>query len=130
MDTSEEERARGKTVEVGRAHFNTLKKRYTLLDAPGHRNYVPNMIGGVSQADVGCLVISSRKGEFEAGFDRTGSTREHAILAKTLGLNRLIILINKMVRQTDRAGQSRQTGSGRGIREGGWVGVSLHGFSR
>jgi len=96
MDTNEEERAKGKTVEVGRAHFTTLKKRYTLLDAPGHKNYVPNMIGGASQADVGVLVISARKGEFEAGFDRGGQTREHAMLAKTLGLQKLVVLINKM----------------------------------
>ena len=96
MDTNEEERTKGKTVEVGRAHFNTAKKRYTLLDAPGHKNYVPNMIGGASQADVGVLVISARKGEFEAGFDRGGQTREHAMLAKTLGLQKLVVLINKM----------------------------------
>lgn len=59
---------------------------------------VPNMIGGASQADVGVLVISARKGEFETGFDRGGQTREHAMLAKTLGLHKLIILVNKMVR--------------------------------
>lgn len=96
MDTIEEERAKGKTVEVGRAHFETEKKRYTILDAPGHKNYVPNMIMGVSQADVGVLIISARKGEFEAGFDRSGQTREHAILAKTLGVRRIIIAVNKM----------------------------------
>jgi len=96
MDTSEEERAKGKTVEVGRAHFATANKRYTLLDAPGHKNYVPNMIEGTAQADVGVLVISARKGEFETGFDRGGQTREHAMLAKTLGIQRLIVLVNKM----------------------------------
>jgi len=96
MDTNEEERAKGKTVEVGRAKFTTPKKRFTLLDAPGHKNYVPNMIGGTQQADVGVLVISARKGEFETGFDRGGQTREHAMLAKTLGIQRLIVMVNKM----------------------------------
>eukprot|EP00536_Pseudo-nitzschia_multiseries_P011117 jgi/Psemu1/205003/e_gw1.363.17.1 len=96
MDTNEEERAKGKTVEVGKAHFETEVKRYTILDAPGHKNYVPNMIMGASQADVGVLVISARKGEFETGFDRGGQTREHAMLAKTLGVSFLVVVINKM----------------------------------
>lgn len=100
MDALEEERAKGKTVEVGRAHFNTDTKRYTILDAPGHRNYVPNMIMGVAQADVGILVISARKGEFEAGFEKSGQTREHALLARTLGVRLLIVAINKMDEST------------------------------
>lgn len=96
MDTNEEERAKGKTVEVGRAHFETAQKRFTILDAPGHKTYVPNMISGASQADIGVLVISARKGEFETGFERGGQTREHAQLAKTLGVSKLIVVINKM----------------------------------
>eukprot|EP01029_Cantina_marsupialis_P029162 TRINITY_DN779891_c0_g1_i1.p1 TRINITY_DN779891_c0_g1~~TRINITY_DN779891_c0_g1_i1.p1 ORF type:complete len:560 (+),score=202.62 TRINITY_DN779891_c0_g1_i1:31-1680(+) len=96
MDTSEEERAKGKTVEVGRATFETADKRFTILDAPGHKDYVPNMISGASQADVGVLVISARSGEFEAGFEKGGQTREHTMLAKTLGINRLIVVINKL----------------------------------
>ncbi len=96
MDTNEEERAKGKTVEVGRAGFDTDAKRYTIMDAPGHKNYVPNMISGAVQADVAILVISARKSEFEAGFDRGGQTREHALLAKTLGVKSLIVVINKM----------------------------------
>jgi peptide chain release factor subunit 3 len=96
MDTNEEERAKGKTVEVGKAHMETAVKRYTILDAPGHKNYVPNMIMGASQADVGVLVISARKGEFETGFDRGGQTREHAMLAKTLGVSYLVVVVNKM----------------------------------
>lgn len=96
MDTNEEERAKGKTVEVGSADFETKNKRYTILDAPGHKNYVPNMIGGASQADIGILVISAKKGEFESGFTKGGQTKEHAMLAKTLGLKYLIVVINKM----------------------------------
>lgn len=96
MDTNEEERAKGKTVEVGRAHFETANRRYTILDAPGHKNYVPNMIGGAAQADVGVLVVSARKGEFETGFERGGQTREHAQLAKTLGVSKMVIVVNKM----------------------------------
>ena len=96
MDTNEEERAKGKTVEVGKAFFESDVKRFTILDAPGHKNYVPNMIQGASQADVGILVISARKGEFEAGFDRGGQSREHAMLAKTLGVSYLIVVVNKM----------------------------------
>ncbi|KAG1655524.1 hypothetical protein FOA52_000004 [Chlamydomonas sp. UWO 241] len=90
MDTNEEERTKGITVEVGRAHFETPAKRYTVLDAPGHKNYVPNMIQGASQADTAILLISARKGEYETGFEKGGQTREHAQLAKTLGVSRLL----------------------------------------
>lgn len=96
LDTNAEERDKGITVEVGRASFETEKKRFCILDAPGHAGYVPNMISGASQADVGVLVISARKGEFETGFEKRGQTREHAMLAKTVGVKHLIILINKM----------------------------------
>ena len=78
MDITEEEKSKGKTVEVGRTTFQTETKRYTVFDAPGHKNYVPNMIMGAATSDFGGLVISARKGEFEAGFDRDGQTREHA----------------------------------------------------
>jgi len=107
MDTNEEERAKGKTVEVGRAHFASDKKRYTILDAPGHKNYVPNMIGGAAQADIGILVISARQGEFEAGFEGQGQTREHTTLAKTLGVKQLVILVNKMDEQSVNWSQKR-----------------------
>lgn len=96
LDLTKEERSKGKTVEVGRAYFETDKRRYSILDAPGHKTYVPNMIGGASQADVGVLVISARKGEYETGFEKGGQTREHAMLAKTQGVNKLIVVINKM----------------------------------
>jgi peptide chain release factor subunit 3 len=96
LDTNEEERAKGKTVECGKAFFATEKKHYTIIDAPGHKSYVPSMIAGSVQADVACLVISSRKGEFEAGFDNGGQTREHAMLAKAAGVKTLVVVINKM----------------------------------
>eukprot|EP01120_Amphizonella_sp_Union-15-10_P013763 TRINITY_DN6479_c0_g1_i4.p1 TRINITY_DN6479_c0_g1~~TRINITY_DN6479_c0_g1_i4.p1 ORF type:complete len:584 (-),score=124.60 TRINITY_DN6479_c0_g1_i4:139-1890(-) len=105
MDLIEEERAKGKTVEVGRAQFETENKRYTILDCPGHENFMTNMITGASQADIAVLVVSARKGEFEDGFvlpeKQVASaphrqTREHAILAKTLGVRKLIVAINKM----------------------------------
>jgi len=107
IDTNEEERAKGKTVEVGRAHFNTAKKRYTILDAPGHKDYVPNMIGGASQADIAILVISARKGEFETGYKQGGQTQEHATLVKMLGVKKIIIVINKMDEPTVEWSQER-----------------------
>ncbi|GLV41871.1 eukaryotic translation release factor 3 [Carabus blaptoides fortunei] len=96
LDTNQEERDKGKTVEVGRAYFETERKHFTILDAPGHKSFVPNMIGGAAQADLAVLVISARKGEFETGFDRGGQTREHAMLAKTAGVKHLVVLVNKM----------------------------------
>ena len=96
LDLTKEERSKGKTVEVVRGFFETDKRRYTILDAPGHKTFVPSMIAGASQADVGILVISARKGEYETGFEKGGQTREHAILAKTQGVNKLIVAVNKM----------------------------------
>lgn len=100
---------------MGRAYFETERKHFTILDAPGHKSFVPNMIGGAAQADLAVLVslnftnsehhdlnsnslkvISARKGEFETGFDRGGQTREHAMLAKTAGVKHLVVLVNKM----------------------------------
>ncbi|AFZ81414.1 elongation factor Tu family member [Theileria equi strain WA] len=109
MDTNEEERQKGKTIEVGRAKIETEHKRFTILDAPGHRNYVPNMIEGATQADCGVLIISARKGEFETGFERGGQTREHALLAKTLGVSYLIVAINKMDEPTCQWSEERYT---------------------
>lgn len=96
LDTNLEEREKGKTVEVGHASFETERKHFTILDAPGHKSFVPNMISGASQADLAVLVISARKGEFETGFEKGGQTREHAMLAKTAGVKHLVVLINKM----------------------------------
>ncbi|XP_057310797.1 eukaryotic peptide chain release factor GTP-binding subunit ERF3A-like isoform X2 [Hydractinia symbiolongicarpus] len=107
LDTNLEERDKGKTVECGRASFDTESKHFVLLDAPGHKSFVPNMIGGAAQADVAVLVISARKGEFETGFERGGQTREHAMLAKTAGVKYLIILVNKMDDPTVEWAESR-----------------------
>jgi len=96
MDQNEEERSKGITIEVGRAGFETRHKRITLLDAPGHRDFVPNMMAGAAQADCAALVVSARVGEFEAGFERGGQTREHALLVKSAGMQRLLVLVNKM----------------------------------
>ena len=96
LDQTKEERSKGKTVEVGRGFFETEKRRYSILDAPGHKTYVPNMVSSASQADVGVLVISARKGEYETGFEKGGQTREHAVLAKTQGVNKLVVAVNKM----------------------------------
>ena len=96
LDSTPQEREKGKTVEVGRAYFETATRRYTILDAPGHKTFVPSMISGAAQADVAVLVISARKGEFETGFERGGQTREHILLVKTAGVSRLVVAINKM----------------------------------
>ncbi|TFY77994.1 hypothetical protein EWM64_g6019 [Hericium alpestre] len=96
LDSTPQERLKGKTVEVGRGYFETARRRYTILDAPGHKTYVPSMISGAAQADVAILVISARKGEFETGFEKGGQTREHIMLVKTAGVNKIVIVINKM----------------------------------
>jgi peptide chain release factor subunit 3 len=91
LDLTSQERAKGKTVELGRAFFETDKRRYTILDAPGHKTFTPQAISGAALADVGVLVISARRGEYETGFERAGQTREHAVLAKTQGVNKVCI---------------------------------------
>lgn len=107
LDTGNEEREKGITVECGQAYFETDKRRYTLLDAPGHKNYVPSMISGANQADVAMLVISARKGEFETGFEKGGQTREHATLVKTAGVKKLVVVVNKMDEPTVKWDKSR-----------------------
>ena len=96
FDVSDEERARGKTHETGAGYFETADRRITILDAPGHKAFVPSMIGGATQAEICVLVISARTGEFEAGFDKGGQTREHVLLVRTCGVKQMIVVINKM----------------------------------
>ncbi len=96
LDTLREERSRGLTIDPTYTKFETEKYSYTLIDAPGHRDFIKNMISGTSQADAAILVVSAKPNEFEAGFSKGGQTREHAILAKILGINNLIVCVNKM----------------------------------
>jgi len=96
LDKLKAERERGITIDIALWKFETTKYYFTIIDAPGHRDFIKNMITGTSQADVAILVIASGVGEFEAGYAKTGQTREHALLAYTLGVKQMICLINKM----------------------------------
>lgn len=90
------ERKRGKTVECSKMMLNLESRRYTLFDAPGHKNYVPNMIMGACQADIAVLIISAKDGEFESGFEKEGQTKEHAMLATALGVHKMLAVVTKM----------------------------------
>jgi len=96
LDKLKAERERGITIDIALWKFETSKYYFTIIDAPGHRDFIKNMITGTSQADVAILVIASGVGEFEAGYAKNGQTREHALLAFTLGVRQMIVLINKM----------------------------------
>lgn len=96
MDQTSEERSHGVTVDICATDFETDKTRFTAIDAPGHKDFVPQMIGGVSQADFALLVVDSITGEFEAGFAMDGQTKEHTILAKNLGIEKICVAVNKM----------------------------------
>jgi elongation factor 1-alpha len=96
LDKLKAERERGITIDIALWKFETKKYYFTIIDAPGHRDFIKNMITGTSQADVAILVIASGQGEFEAGYAKNGQTREHALLAFTLGVKQMIVLINKM----------------------------------
>ncbi|MGB9714739.1 MAG: translation elongation factor EF-1 subunit alpha [Candidatus Bathyarchaeales archaeon] len=96
LDNLKEERERGLTIDLRFLKFETKKYYFTIIDAPGHRDFVKNMITGASQADGAILFVSAKRGEFEAGIGPGGQTREHGFLAFTLGVNQLVVAINKM----------------------------------
>ncbi len=96
LDKYKEERERGLTIDLAYLKFETKKYEFTLIDAPGHRDFVKNMVTGASQADAALLVVSAKTGEYEAGVSPEGQTREHIFLAKTMGIDQIIVAINKM----------------------------------
>jgi len=96
LDKLKEERERGLTIDLAFYKFETPKYFFTVIDAPGHRDFVKNMVTGASQADGAVLFISAKRGEYEAGTNPGGQTREHAFLAKTLGVDQVVVAVNKM----------------------------------
>ncbi|ODV88224.1 hypothetical protein CANARDRAFT_26378 [[Candida] arabinofermentans NRRL YB-2248] len=94
MDQTSEERSRGVTVDICQTQFETETSSFTIIDSPGHKDYVPQMINGVTQADIAIVIIDANS--FESGFDTQGQTREHLTIAKNLGMEKCIIAINKM----------------------------------
>jgi len=107
LDKLKAERERGITIDISLWKFESKNHVFTIIDAPGHRDFIKNMITGTSQADVALLVIPAGKGEFEAAISKEGQAREHALLAFTLGVKQLIVLVNKMDDNTVNWSQSR-----------------------
>nr|BAN38292.1 elongation factor 1-alpha 1 [Entamoeba histolytica] len=96
LDNLKAERERGITIDISLWKFETSKYYFTIIDAPGHRDFIKNMITGTSQADVAILIVAAGTGEFEAGISKNGPTREHILLSYTLGVKQMIVGVNKM----------------------------------
>ena len=99
LDSLPEERARGVTIDVARTRvrLDESEDRWIQIsDAPGHRDFVPSAIAGASSADVALLVIDGAIGAFEKGFSENGQTKEHAMMAKALGISKMIVVVNKL----------------------------------
>lgn len=96
LDKLKAERERGITIDIALWKFESPKYHFTIIDAPGHRDFIKNMITGTSQADAAILIVAAGTGEFEAGIGKNGQTREHALLTYTLGVKQMIVGVNKM----------------------------------
>ena len=99
LDKLKAERERGITIDIALWKFESPKSVFTIIDAPGHRDFIKNMITGASEADAAILVLSAKEGETDTAIAPGGQAREHAFLLKTLGVSQLIVAINKILKK-------------------------------